>query len=185
MEREDVLARIHERREFIEGVVITGGEPTVQPDLPEFIKELRGLGLKVKLDTNGVHPGMVEKLIAEKQVDFFAMDIKNTFPQYEKTVGAIPEKVKENCEKTMSLIARSGVPYEFRTTTDAGVHSVRDILTIAVMLPAHARYALQGIRRAKTRAELPPAAQDLATFLNECRIRILEARPDLHLIIRA
>lgn len=181
---EDILEELKKRRAFLDGVVITGGEPSVQPDLPEFIQKLKDLSFEVKLDTNGVHPDMIEGLVKKRFVDFFAMDIKNVFEQYEKVVGNIPKRVKENCERTMGIIARSGVPYEFRTTTDASVHTHGDILSIAKRLPANARYALQGIRRQKTLTSLPDAPEDLNTFLNACKKEILRERSDIHLIIR-
>lgn len=182
---EEVLEELKKRRAFLDGVVITGGEPSVQPDLPEFIQKLKNLSLEVKLDTNGVHPDMIESLVQKHLVDFFAMDIKNVFEKYEEVVGNIPKKVKENCERTMRVIARSGVPYEFRTTTDASIHSHDDILNIAKRLPANARYALQGIRRQKTLASLQSAPEATETFLNTCKNEILKERPDIHLVIRA
>lgn len=182
---EAIIEELRKRAAFLDGVVITGGEPSVHPDLPEFIQKLRDLSLEVKLDTNGVHPDMIERIAKKNLVDFFAMDIKTIFQKYEDIVGNIPAIVKENCERTMGIIARSGVPYEFRTTTDASLHTHDDILGIAMRLPANARYALQGIRRQKTRAPLPEAPIDIAMFLDACREKILRERPDIHLIIRA
>lgn len=181
---DDVLQMLRERRTFLDGVVITGGEPTVQPDLPEFIEKLRKLGFEVKLDTNGVHPGVVEELIKKNLVDFFAMDIKNPFENYENIVGNIPQKVKENCEKTMRIIARSGIAYELRTTIDPALHAQEDILSIARHLPAAARYTLQGVRRQKTLKKLPDIHESTDDFLRACQERILEERPDIHLLIR-
>jgi pyruvate formate lyase activating enzyme len=184
LSEDNVLHMLTERRTFLDGVVITGGEPTVQPDLPEFIEKLRKLGLEVKLDTNGVHPCVVEGLIKKDLVNFFAMDIKNPFEKYENIVGNIPQKVKENCEQTMRIIARSGVPYELRTTTDPVLHTQEDILSIVRLLPAEARYALQGVRRQKTLKELPDTHESTDDFLRACQEKILEERPDIHLLIR-
>jgi pyruvate formate lyase activating enzyme len=184
IEEDRVLSELEERKAFLDGLVITGGEPTVQPDLPIFMRKVKQKGLKIKLDTNGVHPEIVQSLVRDKLVDFFAMDIKHTFERYPDVVGKIPVKVQENCEKTMRTIARSGVPYEFRTTTDASVHTVEDILAIARHLPVRARYALQGVRRQKTRVPLAKTQEDTSTFLLRCKEAILEERDDIHLIIR-
>lgn len=184
IQEEDILKELTNRRAFLDGVVITGGEPTIQPDLPEFIEKLRALNLEIKLDTNGVHPTVVEDLAKRRLVDFFAMDIKNPFETYEAIVGNIPQKVRENCETTMGIIARSGIPYEVRTTTDPALHTEEAILCIARRLPARARYALQGVRRQKTLKELPETLKATDAFLQACKEKILQERADIHLIIR-
>ncbi len=183
-EEEEILEELRKRKDFLDGVVVTGGEPTVQPDLPEFLKKIKDLSLEIKLDTNGVHPDMIEKIVKEKLADFFAMDIKHVFTKYTEVVGNVPQKVVENCERTARTIARSGIPYEFRTTTDETIHSLEDIVSIATHLPSRASYALQQIRREKTLQPLEAPTPTSATFLERCGVRIREVRPDLHLVLR-
>lgn len=183
-EEGEVLAQIEKRKKFLDGVVITGGEPTVQPDLPKFLEKVKSLGLEVKLDTNGVHPNMIKEVIQAHLVDFFAMDIKHVFSRYTTLVGEVPKKVVENCETTARLIAQSGIPYEFRTTTDETLHTSEDLIAIAQRLPPRARYALQYIRRQKTLKPLQESQKIGAAFLNTCGALIRKVRPDLHLILR-
>lgn len=181
---EDILAKIEERKDFLDGVVVTGGEPAVQPDLTSFLKKIKALSLSVKLDTNGVHPDMIERCVQENLVDFFAMDIKHQFGRYKEVIGEVPDRVVENCERTMGIIAHSGVPYEFRTTTNEDIHTREDILAIVNRLPHKARYALQGIRTEKTLKPMNNRKESTAIFLNACKGEILLMRPDLHLILR-
>ncbi|NLB62033.1 MAG: anaerobic ribonucleoside-triphosphate reductase activating protein [Clostridiales bacterium] len=127
---------------FLDGVVITGGEPTLQRDLLQFIKRVRLLGYKIKLDTNGLLPQILEKLI--KDLDYIAMDIKAPLGEYSKIQSM---KIKEeNIKKSIDLITLSGVDYEFRTTF-APQLSVFDIEKIAIQLMGAKRYAIQQYRR--------------------------------------
>lgn len=181
---EDILGEIEKRKDFLDGVVVTGGEPTVQPDLEDFLKKIKALSLDIKLDTNGVHPDMIERCVQDHLVDFFAMDIKHQFGKYKKVIGEVPDRVIENCERTMGIIAHSGIPYEFRTTTNEDIHTREDILAIANRLPLRARYALQGIRTEKTLKPMDNLGENTAIFLDACKEEILLTRPDLHLILR-
>ncbi len=185
LSEDDVIAEIAKRKEFLDGVVVTGGEPTVQPDLAMFLRKIKDLSLKVKLDTNGVHPDMIESLLRAHLIDFIAMDIKHQFSKYKEVIGEVPNRVIENCERTKGIIARSGIPYEFRTTTNADIHTQEDLLAIAKELPVRARYAIQGIRIEKTLVPMKNPIENTALFLAACRDAILTARPDLHLILRA
>jgi len=123
---------LQERQGKLDGVVITGGEPTLQPDLPEFIKKIRALGYKVKLDTNGTNPEILVKLLAEKLLDYIAMDFKAPFIKYEAVVG-----IKINCqnlEKSVKIIIGSGLPHEFRTTVVPGWHEFSDFDSMGTVL---------------------------------------------------
>ncbi len=115
---------LNSRRGKLDGVVITGGEPTLHRDLPEFIKKIRALGYKIKLDTNGTNSLMLEKLLAENLLDYIAMDFKAPYDKYEKVVG-----ISVNCqeiEKSVKIIINSSLPYEFRTTVVPGLHELAD-----------------------------------------------------------
>ncbi len=82
MTQEEVIQMISSRRDFIDGVVITGGEPTLQPDLGDFIQEIKKTGVLIKLDTNGYHPEVLEKLLVNRQLNYIAMDIKTSWRKY-------------------------------------------------------------------------------------------------------
>lgn len=115
---------LESRKGKLDGVVITGGEPTLHRDLPEFIKKIRAMGYKIKLDTNGTNPEAVKNLLAENLVDYIAMDLKAPFDKYEKVVG-----VKVNCDdlqKSAKIVIESGLPHEFRTTVVPGLLELPD-----------------------------------------------------------
>lgn len=124
-ELEDFLEK---RKSRLDGIVITGGEPTLQPDLADFCAKLKKLGYQVKLDTNGTNPEVVENLLKQNLVDFIAMDIKAPFNKYEavcqKQVDT--EKVKQ----TMSLIEKYNIPHQYRTTYYKEVLTDEDIAQI-------------------------------------------------------
>lgn len=150
IKEEDVLQHLHRRKSIVEGVCITGGEPTVHPDLPDFIKKVKRLGMLVKLDTNGLTPRMIERLIKDRLVDFFAMDLKHTWERYSEVIGISQKSVIDNCRETFRLIQDSSVPHEFRTTVYSGFHGMQDLEAIAEQLREGERYALQQVRYGKT-----------------------------------
>jgi pyruvate formate lyase activating enzyme len=128
----------------LEGVCITGGEPTLQPDLVDFIKKVRAMGFLVKLDTNGARPDILKKLLDLKLLDFVAMDIKNQLKNYQKTVGVKVDT--ERIKLSVELIRNSRPPYEFRTTVVPGIHTEKDFLEIAKWLSGAKAYYLQEYR---------------------------------------
>jgi pyruvate formate lyase activating enzyme len=103
---------LHRRRNELDGLVITGGEPTIQEDLPRFIRKARRLGLRVKLDTNGSRPDVIRQLLEEGLLDYIAMDIKAPFDQYESIVRR-PVDI-DALQTSIELIKNSGIPYELR-----------------------------------------------------------------------
>jgi len=143
----DFFEFLKKRKGKLEGVCITGGEPTIQPDLVEFIGKIRKLGYKVKLDTNGTRPDILREVISERLVDFIAMDIKNQPKKYEKTINT---KFDLNRIKlSIGLIMNSRIPYEFRTTAVPGIHSERDFLAIAKWIKNAQSYWLQRYQETK------------------------------------
>lgn len=150
LNQEIILEQLVRRKHIVEGVCITGGEPTVHPDLPNFLKQLKSLGMLVKLDTNGISPRMVEQLLKERLVDFFAMDLKHTWKHYAKVIGLQQASVVHNCRETFRLIQTSSVPHEFRTTVYSGIHQKEDLKQIAGQLQKGERYTLQTIRYGNT-----------------------------------
>lgn len=180
---EAVMERLAERKSVLDGVVVTGGEPTVHPDLPLFLERIKDMGLETKLDTNGLHPRMIADLIRQGLVDYFAMDLKHVWERYADIIGPAAGATKENCRETMEILRTSDVSREFRTTVCPGLHTEQDLLDMASTLGAGDRYALQELRYDKTlSADVPRGpAIDLDAAAN----RIRAARPDLFVEVRA
>lgn len=118
---ETVFNFLTTRKGLLDGVVITGGEPTIAPDLLPFMAKVKSLGFFVKLDTNGNRPHIIEKAINEKLVDYIAMDLKTSLENYPMLVG--PQAKPENIEKSVRLLIDSNLDYEFRSTLLKEVHS--------------------------------------------------------------
>ncbi|HOW60709.1 MAG TPA: anaerobic ribonucleoside-triphosphate reductase activating protein [Candidatus Moranbacteria bacterium] len=135
---------LKKRKGKIEGVCITGGEPTIQPDIIDFIKKIKEFGFLVKFDTNGTRPDILKKLLDLKLLDFVAMDIKNQLKKYDKTVGMKVDK--KRIKLSVNLILNSRVPYEFRTTAVPGIHNEEDFLEIAKWIKGAEAYYLQEYR---------------------------------------
>jgi len=125
----------------LDAISITGGEPTLQKDLVQFMKKIKDLGFLIKLDTNGTDPKMLKKIIDNKLVDYIAMDIKAPLEKYE---GVIKNKVDlENIKKSIKIIMESGLDYEFRTTIVKSQLSVSDLLAIGKLIKGANIYYLQ------------------------------------------
>ena len=133
------------RADKLDGVVISGGEPLLQPDLGEFLKELKYLGLDVKIDTNGSRPDVLWKLIGESLVDYIAMDIKAPLELYARLAGVKVDE--EKILQSIHLIAGSGVPHEFRTTNVESLLTTRDIEKIRSLIPDGSSYRIQKFRK--------------------------------------
>lgn len=125
-----ILSDIKRRAAFLDGVVISGGEPTLQPGLPELARAIRALGLPVKLDTNGSHPEVIENLLNEGLVEHVAMDVKAPLgaASYERLTGTRVEIGK--ISSSMGIIKRRAPSYEFRTTYVPALHTREDLLTL-------------------------------------------------------
>ena len=137
----EVLSFLERRKGKLDGVCITGGEPTLQPELPEFLEKLRRLGYAVKLDTNGTNPAMLKALLQERVLDYVAMDIKNSPSRYAETCGGIDclSRVRESA----ALLMDGTVDYEFRTTVCAPLPTPRDMEELGRWLKGARRYFLQ------------------------------------------
>ena len=139
---EEVLDYFSKRRGVLDGVCITGGEPTLQKDLPEFCKKVKDLGLSVKVDTNGTNPQMVKYLYENGLCDYFAVDIKNAKENYAKIIGFKTFDTKK-VEETVNYLMTSGVDYEFRTTLVKEFHTASDMENIGRWIKGAKNYALQ------------------------------------------
>ncbi len=122
---EEIWSFLQRRQGTLEGVVVSGGEPTLFDDLPEFMAKIKKLGYKIKLDTNGTRPDMVAELIEKKLVDYIAMDLKAPLDKYNLITGV--DFNPEILTRSMELIRNSGLEYEFRTTYDKEVLTDNDI----------------------------------------------------------
>ncbi len=145
---DEVIAFLHPRLGFLDGVCLTGGEPTVHRELPAFLGRLKSIGSLVKLDTNGSHPGRLAHALGKKLVDYVAMDVKFPLKKYQEKVGyrITPEELLDSIQ----LIRRSGVDYEFRTTVVPGLLDEKDLLEIAETLRGSKKYVLQGFKPGST-----------------------------------
>ncbi len=142
LDEEDVLKRIEKRRRILQGVCVSGGEPTLQKDLPAFIKRIRTPDLPVKLDTNGSRPEVLEKLFRDKLVDYVAMDIKASPGEYGKVCG-INGLNTDVFKRSVSLIMESGVDYEFRTTLVGGLHDEEQLKELSRWIAGAKAFTLQ------------------------------------------
>lgn len=141
----EFFAFLEKRQGVLDGVCITGGEPTLQQDLPEFIAKIKALGFKVKLDTNGSFPDKVKALLDSGNVDYVAMDIKNTLAKYPETVG-VPGFDTSKILESIKIIMESGVDYEFRTTTVDPLHKPEDFADIAKLIEGSPKYFIQAFK---------------------------------------
>jgi pyruvate formate lyase activating enzyme len=138
---EVVFSFLERRKGKLDAVTITGGEPTIQHDLIDFIKCVRKIGYLIKLDTNGSYPDVLEKLISGQLVDYIAMDIKGPLHKY-KTVTK--SKIDEDkIRQSIEMIMKAGVPYEFRTTIPKKLLHEDDLLEMGKLLRNASRYILQ------------------------------------------
>lgn len=143
--RKFLLKFLRERQGLLDGVCVSGGEPTLQPDLADFIKQIKALGLLVKLDTNGHHPDALEKLFNQNLLDYVAMDIKSSTEKYAQIVNCRVNL--ESINQSVNLIKNSGVDYEFRTTAVPQLVDSIDIKKIGEWLGGAKAYFLQQFRR--------------------------------------
>lgn len=137
---EYIFEYLNKRKNLLEGVVVSGGEPTIQKDLKEFIKKVKKLGLKVKLDTNGSNYKIIDELLKEQLVDYIAMDIKGSIDNYNSVCGS---KVNvENIRKSIKRIKNSNIDYEFRTTIIKEYHNLSKIKEI-ISIIENSKYYIQ------------------------------------------
>ena len=143
IELSNIFAFLDKRKGVLDAVSITGGEPTLQSDLVEFCSKVKDKGYKIKLDTNGTNPKMLEELINKGLVDYIAMDLKHPLNEY----GWLTDgEYKNEMRKSIRLILNSGLNYEFRTTVIPSIHSPETIEKIVQEIPNAKHYYIQNFR---------------------------------------
>lgn len=167
---EEILKRLRRHKKTVSAICITGSEPTLQSDLPSFLRTLKAEGFAIKLDTNGVHPRLVNELIHERLVDYFAMDLKHVWEKYGDATGVRVSQIIENCRKSFELIQESGIEHEFRTTIFPGKHDLEDFVAMAGYLRPRETYAVQSFHDGKTLVpNIPKATFDAETVIEMLR----------------
>ena len=168
---EELFKFLKSRQKLLDGVCITGGEPTLHPDLPEFIQKIKDLGYSVKLDTNGTNPEMLRDLFSRGLVDYVAMDLKTNFDGYTSVVGRpvmlsvakhpdynldSSRGVQNDVGRSINLILTSDIPFEFRTTIVPGLHTKASLIKLA-----------KDIKKAAKEASVP--VQNIPWYLQNFR----------------
>lgn len=142
IDENEILSYLNKRRGILDGVCISGGEPTLQNDLFDFMKKIKDLGMLIKLDTNGTCPDKLQYAIDNGLVDYVAMDIKNCREEYAKTCGLSKMDISK-IEKSVEILMQSGVDYEFRTTVTKELHTPDDFAKIGQWIKGAKRYYIQ------------------------------------------
>ena len=144
IDENEILDYLSLRKNILNGVTISGGEPTLQPDLKDFIKKIKNIGLDIKLDTNGLNFNLLKDLIENKLIDYVAMDIKNSFNKYNQTSGI--EKINiDNILNNINYLKQNKIDYEFRTTIINEYHTIQDIYNILEII-GDSKYYLQNFK---------------------------------------
>ena len=179
---ESIFEYLRKRQGTLDAVAITGGEPLLQPGLRDFIKEVRKLRFKVKLDTNGYYPDKLKKLVEEGLIDYVAMDVKAPLPKYPVTVG-LPESGfhTEQIQESIRYLLSGAVDYEFRTTVVREFHTKEDLVAIAKMIKGCKHYYLQQFVdsgrcieqgfSAYNREEMYELKEEVAKYIPEVELR--------------
>lgn len=144
----EVLNHLQKRKGIIEGVCITGGEPTIYNNLPDLITQIKHFGYLIKLDTNGTNPQMLSQLISSNMIDYVAMDIKSSLSTYGLVCGD-PQINTSAIEESVKILLASNINYEFRTTLISEYHNIDVINDIAILLNGATNYYLQNFKDAE------------------------------------
>ncbi len=178
---EELFALLNRRVGKLDGVVITGGEPTINPDLLSFIKRIKELGYLVKLDTNGSRPDLIQTAIEEDLIDYIALDLKAPFDKYHLAAGITVDIGA--IRTTIELLTRSGIDHEFRTTVLPDLITESDLIAIGGIIKGARRWAIQNFQPTKvldpsyqnrspyTEAELERFKEKLKGYVLEIEIR--------------
>lgn len=169
MGEEEFFAFLEQRKGLIDGVAITGGEPLMRRELPDFIRKIKALGYPVKLDTNGSFPDRLRALVEEGLIDYVAMDVKNAPARYGETVG-FQKLGLGPIEKSVEFLKSGAVDYEFRTTVVKELHRSEDMVAIAEWLQGAKRYFLQQFKQSEQVPDEGLTAPDYQTMQDYLQI---------------
>ena len=180
--KDELFSFLEKRKKLLDGIVISGGEPFLQKDLKDFCKKVKKMGYKIKIDTNGTYPDKLKELIDEKLVDYIAMDIKAPKKKYNKLAG-VKTNIKK-IEKSIDIIKKSKIDYEFKTTFIPEFLEKKDILEIAKQLEGSKRYYLQQFKsdaplvsselqnaEPYSEEELIETLNDIKPYFKNCEVR--------------
>jgi pyruvate formate lyase activating enzyme len=169
LDESGLLQHLRPRVKFVDALVISGGEPTLQPDLIPFLSEVRQTGLKIKLDTNGYQPAVLGQCLERGLLDYVAMDIKSSPGKYARAAG-VPVDVAR-IQQSIALLLHSSVDFEFRTTVVPGLVDADDVRAIVQLISGARRYYLQAFRPGPTiggaKYEAPAARSPTAELMQE------------------
>lgn len=177
-----IFADLKKRKKWVDGVVVTGGEPTLQLDLPRFLRKIKKMGFLTMIETNGSEPKVIASLLSRYLVDFVAMDIKGPFDEYERFTKvkspafaeASESRQKSKVKSSVEIILKSGVDYEFRTTVVPGLHNLENLTKLASQISVIANFPArrsppnrrgEGGSLRQKRRRLKPAITTLCWFL--------------------
>ena len=144
----EIFEYLDKRKKLIDGVCISGGEPLLNEDIGLFIKKIKDKGYKIKIDTNGSRPKMLKKLIDNKLIDYVAMDIKNSFENYNATSGV--QVNIDDIKESINILKNSNIDYEFRTTIVKQLHNFENIEDILSYIGPDVKYYIQNYRDCDT-----------------------------------
>ncbi len=176
-----IFSFLEKRKGKLDAVCITGGEPTLQPDLINFINKIKDMGYLVKIDSNGTSPKTLEKIINMGIVDYFAMDFKSPIKKYHNVVNSSVDK--EDIIKSMNVIMSSGVDYEFRTTVVKSQLSKKDLIEISKTIKGAKLYVLQKFvpsqtldpsfskKKTYTDSEFKELRKEIKNYVERCIVR--------------
>lgn len=142
IDENEVFDYLQKRKGLVDAVCVTGGEPTLQPDLKDFLRKVRDMGYLTKLDTNGLRPDVLKSVLDEKLVDYVAMDVKNCLKKYAVTVG-LNEVNTAKIKESVDTLLNGNVDYEFRTTLIKEFHTAEDMREIADLINGADKYFMQ------------------------------------------
>ncbi len=168
--QKELFSFLKEKKGLLEGVVLCGGEPTLNEYLPDFARKIKKLGFLVKLDTNGSNPKMLKELIDKKLVDYVAMDIKGPKERYGEFVGVKVDV--EKIQKSIDILKKGEIDYEFRSTIVPVLHKKEDVISMAKWISGAKRYYLQNFRPEKT---IDPSFEKIKPYLEESLVEIQKA----------
>jgi len=181
----EVIDHLLSKRKWLDGLAITGGEPMLKKDLPNFVSKIKKEGFLVEIETNGTNPGMLRSLVERSLVDYLALDIKAPFEweKYRKAAGIVDKKLLGKVKESLKILLSSNIDYELRTTVVPGLVDQEDVISIARSLEGARKYVLQQFAPKMTldkqyekiepysKDKLEEMKEKIANYVESCEIR--------------